>query len=371
MSCARSLDGRCCRPCWIGRLRESCDPLPVLAKIQSADLGEGEWKFGMKQETVKSLDPSAARIVAYLDGLPPSLRGRRRSMRCGSYCRKVKKNWVLCCRPCWIGRLRVNCEKGHLEVQMTKAKKTKENIRWWIGILASLALLLIFLNLQAVNSNLLNLDIKWLVIASIPLLIVLVRSNIIQKFKGFGIELETRLQDPISSINLAAIAALVDLPSDAKQSISYLERLSSSQRESIQRLTFQIERSGYYDERAIRFYLRELPNINFFEVVNSSGQFIALLPVDLLIERNNPNEEVLRRFIKVLETNTPQAFYREIAITKTILESDNILDALQQVRKSKFGYLPVISEDGRLLGIATRPMLESKVADEVLLTEGK
>ena len=39
-----------------------------------SNLGEGEWKFGMKQETEKSLDPSAVRIVACLDGLPPSLR---------------------------------------------------------------------------------------------------------------------------------------------------------------------------------------------------------------------------------------------------------------------------------------------------------
>jgi CBS domain-containing protein len=254
---------------------------------------------------------------------------------------------------------------------MAKAKNTKENIKWWIGTLSSLAVLLIFLNLQAINSNLLALDVKWLLVASIPLLITLVRSNIIQKFKGFGIELETRLQNPISSINLVAVAALLDLPGDAKQSVNYLERLSPNKRESIQRLTFQIERSGYYDEGAIRFYLRELPNVSFFEVVDSSRKFLALLPVDQLVDRNNPNEEVLRVFVKALEANYAQAVFSQIAITKTISESDNILDALQQVRKSKFGYLPVISEDGYFLGIATKPILESKVADEVLLTEGK
>jgi len=25
---------------------------------------------------------------------------------CGGYSCKVKKNWMHCCRPCWIGRLR-------------------------------------------------------------------------------------------------------------------------------------------------------------------------------------------------------------------------------------------------------------------------
>jgi len=35
-----------------------------------SNLGEGEWKFGMKQKTRKPLDEQR-RIVAYLDGLPP------------------------------------------------------------------------------------------------------------------------------------------------------------------------------------------------------------------------------------------------------------------------------------------------------------
>ena len=50
------------------RERGGVDTLPVLPPNQSADLGEGEWKVGMKQETEKSLDEQR-RIVAYLDGL--------------------------------------------------------------------------------------------------------------------------------------------------------------------------------------------------------------------------------------------------------------------------------------------------------------
>ena len=46
-------------------------PFPSFPQIQSADLGEGEWKFGMTQETEKSLNEQR-RIVAYLDGFPLS-----------------------------------------------------------------------------------------------------------------------------------------------------------------------------------------------------------------------------------------------------------------------------------------------------------
>ena len=256
---------------------------------------------------------------------------------------------------------------------MTKSGKTLKDASIWSGgIFFSLFLLAVFILLQANNSSILALDVKWLVVAALPLVIALLRSNIIQKFKGFGIELETRLQDPIGSIHLAAVNALIDLPGDAKQSVNYLENLPLTQKANIQRLTFQIQRENYYDEGAISFYLRELPNIRFFDVVNKSGKFIALLPVEIFTERNNPNyDNGLNIFVNALTSNNITTSFREYAITQTVFESDNILDALRKVRKSKFGLLPVTSEDGYLLGIVTKPMLESKVADEVLLTQGK
>jgi len=255
---------------------------------------------------------------------------------------------------------------------MAKSSKAWENTNpWSVGILFSLIFLAVFIYLQANSSSILALDAKWLVVVSIPLLIAILRSNIIQTFKGFGIELETRLQEPVSSINLTAVEALLDLPSDAKQSVSYLERLSRSQREEIQRLTFRTDVADHYRVAAIEVYLRKLPNIRFFEVVDNSGKFITLLPADTFIPGNLMTRERLRRFLDSLAANDVTMAFSDIAITKTILDSDDILDALRQVRKSKFGFLPVVAEDSSLLGIVTKAMVESKVADEVLSAQGK
>ncbi len=133
-----------------------------------------------------------------------------------------------------------------------KKKQEQANRNWITGIVVSVLLLALFLFLQQNDSKMLNLEIKWLVVASIPLIIAILRSNIIQKFKGFGVELETRLQEPIGKINLAASNALADLPSDEKQSIMYLQNLSETKRIQIQRLTLREGRREYYRPEAIR-----------------------------------------------------------------------------------------------------------------------
>src|SRR3972149_175970 len=50
-NCARFLGGRCYRPCWIGRSRESCesDPIPSFPQV-----GEGELRVYMRRKTIDS-----------------------------------------------------------------------------------------------------------------------------------------------------------------------------------------------------------------------------------------------------------------------------------------------------------------------------
>jgi uncharacterized integral membrane protein len=120
-----------------------------------------------------------------------------------------------------------------------KKQEQEQANRFWItGIIVSVLLLVLFLLLQQNDSKMLNLEIKWLVVASIPLILAILRSNVIQKFKGFGIELETRLQESVGRINLASVNALADLPHDEKQSLWYLENLPEPKRIQTQRLIF-------------------------------------------------------------------------------------------------------------------------------------
>src|SRR5438045_221002 len=131
------------------------------------------------------------------------------------------------------------------------SKLSFERLLWITGILASLILLILFLCLQARGSEVLNLSTKWLIVAFIPLILLILKSNFIQKFKGFGIELETRLQDPIGRISLAVTEASTYLLGDQKQSMPYLNSLPPEKRRKIQRLSFVEGRAGYYSLYAI------------------------------------------------------------------------------------------------------------------------
>lgn len=254
---------------------------------------------------------------------------------------------------------------------MAKAKKSNEkNISWWIGVLASIALLLLFLNLQADNSNLLALDVKWLVIALIPLLIALLRSDVIQKFKGFGIELETRLQQPISNISLTARDAAESLPSDAKGRLEHLRNLPQAQRVKIQRLVFRTNRADYYRVEAVKNYLTDLYNVRYLEVVDPSERFVALLPAKIFRKGKSIDIQAVEDFLHAITTNDFLTHFKGLAVTETISENEDLLDALQKLRKSSYDFLPVIGEGGRLLGVVTLNAVERKIADEVLSVRG-
>jgi len=76
---------RCCRPCWIGRSRESCSPLPVLPpNSKNRNLGEGELRVYMRQETINTkvrvrlvaLRESQSATGEELDALLPSVLDR-------------------------------------------------------------------------------------------------------------------------------------------------------------------------------------------------------------------------------------------------------------------------------------------------------
>lgn len=250
-----------------------------------------------------------------------------------------------------------------------KTKQEQANRSWVTAIIVSIGLLVAFLSLQSYDAKMLGLDVKWLVVASIPLIIAILRSNLIRKFKGFGFELETRLQEPVGRINLVAVNALMDLPSDEKQSHAYLKNLSDTKRMQIQRLTLREGRREYYKVPVLYEYIRYLPNLRYLEVLSNEGNFIALIPIELFRTEEFIDEQKLHMFVELLANNEVANFLPHSIIRDTISESENLIDALPIVRKSKYGLLPVISHNGNMLGVITTELVESKIADEVLATQ--
>ena len=232
--------------------------------------------------------------------------------------------------------------------------------------LFSLILLLILLYFQSRKSELLALEAKWLIIAGIPVLVGLLAGGYITKFKGFGIELETLLENPIGDINLIATDVLHDIPGEEKKSVMYLQELSSKKRAEVQRLSFISERRDYYEEGAIVKYIEQLPRLEYIEVKKDNCTFVSLLPAKIFMEGDQPNHNNIRAFISALKEGRVKEKFPDEAITDSVKIDDSVVNILPKVRSSRHGLLPVISEKGILVGIITIQAIEKRIVYEVI-----
>ncbi len=100
--------------------------------------------------------------------------------------------------------------------------------------------------------------------------------------------------------------------------------------------------------------------------MSSEGKFVALIPVEVFRVQEYPDIEMLISLVEYLAEKETTKFLPHSIITDVISENENLTKALPVVRKSKYGLLPVISDDGSLLGVVTTELIESKIADEVI-----
>jgi hypothetical protein len=234
------------------------------------------------------------------------------------------------------------------------------------SLLISVLLLVVFLYLQGRQSRLLSLEGKWLALAGVPLVLGLLVGGYIHKFKGFGIELETLLKDPLGGVDLLAKDAMESGSGDEKDSLAHLDSLSDRERADIQRLSFVSERQNYYSSSVIARYLERLPRLEYIEVKAADGAFVCLLRAAALMEKGQPDRGRIDRFTRSLEQGRVQVKFAEDVIVDPVKVNDSLVDILPKVRASRAGALPVLSDKGRLVGVVTTQAVEKRIADDVV-----
>lgn len=248
-----------------------------------------------------------------------------------------------------------------------KMKNIKHGILGWC-FLTSLILLFVFLYLQHLEAKILSLDTKWLVVAGVPLLIALIAGGYIKRFKGFGIELESLLRNPIGRVNVIATDVLEGLPFHEKGTYDQLQRLSDKNREKIKRLSFISGKKDYYGPDAVNEYLEGLPYLEYFEVKKADGCFLYIIPVDIFKSAQNMHG-MLERFIRAMEENNIAEIFGDDAIGESVAEEESLVSIVPKIRENKFSVLPVVSSSGRLIGIVNTQMIESRITDEVIAAQ--
>ncbi|MFC2078929.1 hypothetical protein ACFLSZ_03005 [Candidatus Bipolaricaulota bacterium] len=241
-----------------------------------------------------------------------------------------------------------------------------------IGAIGSLVLLAVLLMLQTLKVKPLELDAQWVAVAALPAIIALFAGGYVTKFTGFGMELETALKTPVTSLDLTASEALADIPGDEKRSIMYLNQMPREKAHSIRWLLFTSDRREYYGAHAVNEYLRRLPNLDFFEVRSREGDPVCYLPTSVFRQAADPgymdpfDAHRIEQFIEALEDDrVPQAF-PESAVTLRVASSDSLANVLKSMRAENAPFAAVMSRTGRYLGVVYRSEVESRIADFVL-----
>ncbi len=245
-------------------------------------------------------------------------------------------------------------------------------LSWVIGgAVTSLVLLVILLILQGLDAPILQLETRWLALATLPAIIGLLVGGVIKRFSGFGIELEAILEAPIDRIMVAAQAAAAELPADEKRSIGYLQSITEERRREIRRLSFALGRQHYYASEVVRQYLDAFPQLEFLEIQRPDGSFDSLLPIAALRPRRDAlDDEAIHNFVASLERGDLRHTYGSELITETVSANQELVHVLPRVRRARFGLLPVIDERGHLIGVITTASIEREIANAVLRARG-
>lgn len=243
-----------------------------------------------------------------------------------------------------------------------------------VSSLISLALLIMFVVLQGKNSQILNLNTRWVVVAGVPILVALVAGGYIKKFKGFGVELESKLRTPVATLKLKATDAITGMHGDEKGSIERLMDFSHEQIERTKRLSFILGKSSYGQHAIIR-YFRHLERLEYVEVKKESGEFVCLIPISTFkshgtIVGEPVNEEFssreVDRFIQSLERESVRGAYSDACIDLTVGKDESLIGVLKKMRGANKDLAVVVDPERCFLGIITSGDIEHRIADDVL-----
>ena len=251
----------------------------------------------------------------------------------------------------------------------------RENSLLVVCTIFSIVLLSVFSALQIIDSSILKLETKWLLISGAPLLVALIAGGYIAKFKGFGIELESKLNSPVKTLTLKATDVIAGIAGDNKQSVDRLPNFTDDQIERTKRLSFISGRDNYYGTDAIIRYMEKLRNLEYLEVKTESGEFICLLPASEFKSNNENrcNVEIshnkVSRFRRALEENKVTKDYSHVCIKLTVGQDEGLLDVLQKLRNINQKIAVVVNSDGQFIGILTERDIEHRIADDVLYSK--
>jgi hypothetical protein len=247
---------------------------------------------------------------------------------------------------------------------MNWLKEKKIKILLYACIL-SLAALVIMFGIRVYAPTILDIDIKWLVVAAIPIILALIVGRFITRFKWMGIDVELAAGGRIID-HEEVFQIIASFAAQRKDDLDVLRAMSPEQKIRPNVLAFVLGKANYYQEGAVVEYVRELRNVQFFMILDKAGKFVAMIDFYRPLFENQNYENVYRFILELQEGQIPSGF--GIIITSRVSANTKIIDAYKRLRREYPEVLLVFSDDNPELpvGFITMEMVERYLANLVV-----
>lgn len=238
------------------------------------------------------------------------------------------------------------------------------------GFVTSFILLLIFFVLRSFDLKGMLLDAKWIVFASLPLLISLIIGGIISKIKFGEIEISTSIKKPIES-DRRLVDFIEIIQAQRKGSRDILNRLRIVENKKV--IEFEYGNQNYHESDILR-YFDKLTSLEFI-LVTKNSEFLYLIDLGLIKDKYYKGVsldmdlfalEFWREFANSIASKTLEEFIPDILINKYVDRNDSILHVVKKFYKSQENVFPVLDEMHRMKGIVRKSKIEQGIINELI-----
>lgn len=229
------------------------------------------------------------------------------------------------------------------------------------GIIAILAVV------KAKTGGRFSIETNWVLIAVLPIIFWLFLSGKIESIRAGGVEVKAVIRTVSAQVvERGRDYALVEFDRISAEPKVGLQRIDEYIRRKLPALSFQLGYRGYAGF-AIQQYLERLSQYGFFKYIvfeDSEGKFAGMMPASSLLRfgRERNFEDVKQAIEEGRIGQFPDLIGRERAVT-TSTSKRQALEAFEQTDADE---LPVVDEEGRLVGIVSRSKLSSGVLAAIL-----
>lgn len=238
------------------------------------------------------------------------------------------------------------------------------------GATLSLAAFIILFGIRYYLPELLDIDIKWIAVAALPVILALIVGKYVKKVSVGGWELELAASERIAD-NPDIYVAMRPVSFLDKEGIEKLNDLSMMERESTNALQFKAERINYYSPDAITQYVKKFPALAYFIIKDKKDQFVAMVKISP-VDYSKENHEFVRQFIDSIESPW---FPREISSSKNFITSHvysnaTLVDSYEILKKSKNGTAAVLrsQESQEVIGLIELQTVKNHLAEMLVRT---